>query len=55
VNNFSLTSVDAESEEQLQEANSKVELHRYSVGGTPLLGVVGWHSFGLFEDTSRFF
>jgi hypothetical protein len=33
-NNFSLTSVDAESEEELQEASSKVELHGYSMGGT---------------------
>jgi hypothetical protein len=55
VNNFSLTSVDAESEEELQEASSEVELHGYSVGGTPLLDAVGWHGFGFFEDTSRFF
>ena len=55
VNNFSLTYVDAESEEELQEAGSKVELHGYSVGGTPLVDVVGWHGFGFFEDTSRFF
>jgi hypothetical protein len=54
VNNFSLTSVDVESEEELQEASSEVEMHGYSVGGTRLLGVVGWHDFGFFEDTSRF-
>ena len=51
-NNFSLTSIDAESEEELQEASLEVELHGYSMGGTRLPGVVGWHGFGLFEDTS---
>jgi hypothetical protein len=34
VNNFSLMFVDAESEEELQEASSEVELHGYSMGGT---------------------
>ena len=46
---------DAESEEELQEAGSKVELHGYSVGGTRLPGVVGWHNFSFFEDTGPFF
>jgi hypothetical protein len=55
VNNFSLTFVDVESEEELQEASSEVELHGYSVGGTRLLGMVGWHNFGFFEDTKWFF
>jgi hypothetical protein len=55
VNNFSLTFVDVESEEELQEASSEVELHGYSVGGTRLLDMVGWHNFGFFEDTKWFF
>ena len=46
-NTLTLTSIYAEGEEELQEASSKVELHGYSVGGTPLLD--------FFEDTSRFF
>jgi hypothetical protein len=54
-NNFSLTSVDAKSEEELQEASSEVELHAYSVVGTRVPRVVRWHGFGLFEDTSQFF
>jgi hypothetical protein len=32
--NFSLMSIDVESEDELQEASSEVELHGYSVGGT---------------------
>ena len=54
-NIFSLTSGDAESEEELQEASLEVELHGYSMGGTRLPGVVGWHGFGLFEDTNQLF
>ena len=46
---------DAESEEELQEAGSKVELHGYSVGGTRLPGAVGWNNFGFIEYTSQFF
>jgi len=51
-NNFSLTSADAESKEELQEASSEVELHGYFMGGTRLPCAFGWHDFSLFEDTS---
>ena len=52
-NALTLTSIHAEGEAKLQEANLDVELHGHSLGGTRLLGAVGYHVFWLFEDTSQ--
>ena len=54
-NELTLMSIYAEGEAELQEASSEVELHGHSLGGTTTPGVVGWHVFSLFEDTSRLF
>ena len=54
-NALTLTSIYAEGEEELQEASSKAELHGHSLCGTATPGVVEWHVFSLFEDTSRLF
>ena len=54
-NALTLTSIYAEGEAELQEASSEAELHGHSMGGTGSPDAVGWHVFGLFEDTSWLF
>ena len=45
-NALTLTSIYAEGEAELQEASTEAELHGHSLGGTRLLGAVGWHVSG---------
>ena len=54
-NALTLMYIYAEGEAELQEASSEAELHGHSLGGTGSPGVVGWHVFWLFEDTSQLF